>query len=202
MIDLELLNLVVSTFIPVLTLVFAVPASLKAWGESRYISRIQRRAESEFALRFSAALDDANIKRYGEELGYAALIDDRHLSHVQRKLLLSFPNAQQLIETYMRTRNFLDICEKQGFVWKKSRYERKGYRVYLRLGWYLAYLFTAVMAFSPLLMWATFYSDTPMTSSMIGAQVITIIYLPFAFRFLMVAARIGEAEKLMRERVS
>lgn len=199
-IDLELLKLIVPAFIALLTLVFALPKSLAAWEERRHFHRVHRRAESDFALQLSETLVDSNIKRYGEELGYAALVGDRHLGHAQRKLLLSFPDAQQLVETYMRTRDLLDVsCEKQGLVWKKPRFERKGYRLYLRLAWFFSYLLTVALAFSPWLTWGVSHPHTPMSSSIIWAQVVAILYfLPFAIYFLVVAVRISEAEKLMR----
>lgn len=201
-IDLELIKLFVPAVIALLTLLFALPKTLTAWEERRHFHRAHRRTESDFAFQLSETLGDSNIKRYGEELGYAALVGDRHLSHAQRKLLLTLPDAQQLVETYMRTRDLLDVsCEKQGLVWKKPRFQRKWYRLFLRLNWFLLYLLAVLLAFSPWLSWGIIYPHTPTSSATILAQVVTIIFfLPFAIHFLNVAVRINEAERLMAAR--
>ena len=204
LLDLDFLKLAVPSLIALVTLAFALPQSLKAWEERRHIQRVHRRAESEFALQLSVAYDDPNIKRYGEELGYAALIGDRRLSHTQRKLLLSFPDAQQLIETYMRTSGLVAIsCEKQGFIWKEHRYEYKIYRYYLKLSWFLAYLITVPLAFSPWLMWSLTHSSRPTLGLMLWYQFITIIFLlPLAFYSLRLASQITAAEQFMEEQGS
>ena len=201
-IDLGLIKLFVPAVIALLTLIFALPKTLTAWEERRHFHRAHRRTESDFAIQLSEILGDSNIKRYGEELGYAALVGDRHLSHAQRKLLLTLPDAQQLVETYMRTRDLLDVsCEKQGLVLRKPRFQRKGYRFSLRLFWFLAYLLAVLVAFSPWLSWGIIYPHTPMSSAAILVQVVTIIsFLPFAIHFLNVAVRISEAERLMAAR--
>lgn len=201
-IDLEFIKLLFPAVIALLTLLFALPKTLTAWEERRHFHRAHRRTESDFAFQLSETLGDSNIKRYGEELGYAALIGDRHLSHAQRKLLLTLPNAQQLVETYMRTRDLLDVsCEKQGLVWKTPRLERKGYRLYLKLAWFFSYLLTVGLAFSPWLVWGIFHPHAPMPNSTIFVQTAAIIFfLPFAFYFLKVAVRISEAEKLTARR--
>ena len=201
LLDLDILNLAVPSIIALLTLAFALPQSLKAWEERRHIQRVHRRAESEFALQLSVAYDDSNIKRFGEELGYAALIGDRRLSHAQRKFLLSFPDAQRLIDTYMHTSSLVAIsCEKQGFIWKEHRYEYKIFRFYLKLAWFLAYLITVPLAFSPWLMWSLTYPSTPMSGLMLWYQSIAILFfLPLAFYSLRLASQIKAAEKLMQE---
>ena len=200
--DLEILKTILVTLTAAISIGFALPASLKALKEFFHIKRAQRREESNFALALAEKLNDPNIKRYGEELGYAALIGDSHLNHDQRKFLLSFTDAAQIVETYMQTRHLLSVSSaKQSLVWKKPRWEIKSYRLFLRIGWFFIYVMTSISAFSPWLTWIVFQSNTPMSGPIIVALNGTlVICLSIAIYFLSIGVRIGVAEKLL-ERV-
>ena len=175
------------------------PASLKALKEFFHIKRAQHREESNFALALAEKFNDPNVKRYGEELGYAALIGDSHLNHDQRKFLLSFTDAAQIVETYMQTRHLLSVSSaKQSLVWKKPRWEMKNYRLFLRISWFFLYVMTSIFAFLPWLTWIVFQSNTPMSGPIIVALIgALVIFMPFAIYFLSIGVRIGAAEKLL-----
>lgn len=199
--DSEFLKYAVATVVAMLPLLVALPASLKAWKELGHLLHARRRDECEFALRMVSEIDDPNIKRYAEELAYAALTGDRHLSHGQRKVLLSLRNVEQRIATYLSTRQLLEVStELQGFTWKKPRYTRAGYRQFLRVSYFLAYLSLCILAFSPWLFWGFTKSGVPMSGGMIALQAIALVYfLPLAIYFLNGSVRIHDAQKLMLE---
>ncbi len=174
-------------------------ASLKAWREFSHLLRAQRRVEYEFARKLSDSSKDSNIERYASELGYAALVGDRHLQHKQRKFLLSLPDAEQKCAAYMRARDLLAIeQDPPGFKWKVARYARPAYRCFQKWIWSIAYVAAGVSAFLPLIFWAYSSPRLAMPAAMWAVQGMTAVYfLPVAAWCLVTAKRIGEAEKLM-----
>jgi hypothetical protein len=199
--NLEILKYVATAIIALLPLLFALPASLKTWKELGHLLRAHRRDECEFALRMVKEIADPNIKGYAEELAYAALTGDRHLNHGQRKVLLSMRNAEQRIAAYMSTRQLVAVStELQGFSWKKRRHARAGYRRFLRISYFGAYLLLCMLAFSPWLFWGFTKAEEPMPTGMVALQAMALVYfLSPAIYVLNAGVRLNDAQKLMLE---
>jgi len=186
----------------VLALFVGIPNSIKAWREMASILRAQRRIEHEFASRLGSK--DPVIERYANELGYAALIGDRHLRHEQRKYLLSLPEAEQKSAAYMRSKELLviegsPIC----FMWRKSRFKSKIYRRLLKAIWWIGYFFSGVLIFLPSFWWTLNYTNTPMPASIWKLQFLSALtFLPVAGGCLVMAKRIADAEILMNVKMA
>lgn len=176
------------------------PLARKTLAEVRHLERGRRRTESDFAFKLAEATGDAVIKRYAEELGYAALTGDRHLTHEQRKCLLSLPDAERDIETYMRTRKLVMVVDdERHFAWKRPRYEQARYRLLVRVGWLIPYLACCALAASPWLVWQ-FALHGPWSSTLGALQAyMFLLFAPPAVMCVRAGSLVNESEQFIKD---
>lgn len=133
--------------------IFQLPAMRKGWDEVRHLRHDRRKREADFAAKFFEQCGDPNVKRYAEDLGYAALIGDAHLNTEERRFLLSLKDPERVIDRYIRTFPWVRIYLNQRRLgWKKYRYTSKTYRHLARAGYMLAYVAWAFFAGLPFLL--------------------------------------------------
>jgi hypothetical protein len=202
----EIINYLVTAIFGALILVlphiFGFPNFLKTWKESSNMLRVHRRAEHDFALALNKdiTMPNPHIARYAEELGYAALVGDRHLLHAQRKVLLAMPNSQLRISQYLKVRTLLTVCTSaQGLVWTALSHRCSNYRKRVRIACGWSYLFSMLVALLPWVYWMIFNRDKAMPNELAAGLVLLTIYgIPTAIFCLVYGSRISQAERLMK----
>jgi hypothetical protein len=202
--DIEVWKVVGATVLGALSLAAAAPGARKAWGEVQRALWSRRQSESDFARKLAEAMKSPEIARHADELGVAALVGDRHLSHRQRMRLLSVPGSEQVIELYMQSRDSVEVVDGDEALstevlrWKSERLSKHRYRTAVRAAWVAAYLVSAVLAFSPSLVWNFIYPDLAMPGPVRGLQAVTaVLLLSFAIYCLNSGSKITVAERLM-----
>ncbi len=198
--DIETLRVGLTALGSLLAAVVGFPVLRKTLAEFRHLDRGRRRTESDFAFKLAEATGDPVIRRYAEELGYAALTGDRHLTHDQRKGLVSLPDSERDIETYMRTRKLVKVVvDERHFAWKQPRYEQQRYRSLVRSGWMVSYGTFCLLAVAPWLVWGIALRS-PWPTSLVGLQACTLlIFSPVAFMSLLAASLINESEQFLKD---
>lgn len=182
------------------TLIFQLPVMRKGWDEVKHLRRDRRKREAEFATQFFEQCRDPNVKRYAEQLSYAALIGDSHLNTDERRFLLSLKDPERAIDRYLRTFPWVRIYISQRRLgWKKKRYASTGYRNLARAGYMVAYLAWVYFAGLPVFL-REFYD--PQHKLDPGALALPLLYcmsfgVPFAFASLRRSFLLGTAEQLI-----
>jgi len=96
--ELDLLKTLVAPLIAAtLAAVLQLPAVRKTWDDIKHLHSDRRKRQSEFAASFAKQTDDPSVARYAEELGYAALVGDKHLGLDERRFLLSLRDSERVI---------------------------------------------------------------------------------------------------------
>jgi hypothetical protein len=157
-----------------------------------------RRGASAFALALARQLGDPQIVHYAEQLGYAALVGDAHLTHAQRKFLLSAPDAADLIARYLHVQTLLfPSCEERRFVWRRARHEHRGYRSMVKIARLVCYIGSCMLACLPALTWVQLHGAQPMPAPLAGVQAgFCLVFLGLAIRSLRLGQRLARAELL------
>lgn len=139
----------VALSITILPLLISLPAALKAWIEAKHHKSSLKRAESEFAFKISDRLQDSSLARYSEELAYAALVGQRHLTHAQRVVLLRQTDSEHMIARYSRLRQLVKVDITWPHLrWKGDRYNWPWYRnsiIYISFALYFVFSFAGVL---------------------------------------------------------
>ncbi|WP_143134758.1 hypothetical protein [Burkholderia ubonensis] len=179
---------------------FQLPTMRKTWDELKHLRRDRRKREAEFALKFFEQCGDPRVRLYAEDLGYAALIGDRHLNTEERRFLLSLKDPERMIDRYLRAFPLVSISINQRrLAWKAKRHTSKLYRSGARAGYLIAYIAGAIFASLPILLRDHIDPDHKLPAI---AIVIPLIYcmsmgVPFAFFCLRRSVLLGEAERLI-----
>jgi hypothetical protein len=141
-VDVDLLaKLVVPALAATIAAALQMPGIRKTWDDLKHLRRDRRKRESEFAASFAKHCEDSNVARYAEELGYGALVGDKHLGLEERRLLLSLRDSERIIERYLRTFHWVKVSlSEQRLGWKSRRHERAWYRRVARSGYLLGYV--------------------------------------------------------------
>ncbi|PWK32331.1 hypothetical protein [Cupriavidus plantarum] len=130
-----------------------LPALRKAWDEVRHLRQDRKKRDAEFATKLFEQSGDVHVKRYAEELAYAALVGDNHLSHQQRRFLLSCEDAQKTIGQYLLASVWVQIDVREGrFAWKTARHGSRAYRIAAQVSYLLGYLAWGCFASAPILL--------------------------------------------------
>ncbi len=185
--------------IGVLSLLLTLPGSQEAWGRVRHALKSRRQTECELALKLAESTGDPDIKRHAEELGVAALVGDRHLSHGQRKQLLSIPGSEKVIELYMQSRKLVKVVDsREVLAWKSDRFSKRWYRRTVRAGWAIAYFASALSVLAPSLVWKLFYAHQATSGLVLGLQAFTALTMvPLAMLCLYNGSLVSGAERLL-----
>lgn len=180
----------------VLLMLVGAPLLLQGWERLRRGQR--RRRASAFALALAQQLGDPHVGRYAEELAYAALIGDVHLSHAQRKFLLSVPDAEDLVARYLSVQALLvPCCDERRFIWRRARHEHHLYRSVVRIALLVCYLGSCVLAFLPVITWALVHGGMGMSTSLAALQAgFGLAFLWIALWSLRLGQRLSRAELL------
>lgn len=130
-----------------LAVLLSLPSVVKTWSEAKHIRRSSRRAESEFAFKLSEKGGSDSLSRYAQELGYAALVGDDHLSHKQRVVLLTMEDSERVIAKYSRLHNYVEVAtESPFFRWRAKRHESAKYRLVVACLTFATYVIFSVAA--------------------------------------------------------
>lgn len=195
-----ILKFVIPLFTGGIALLLQVPGVRKTWDEVKYLRRDRRKREAEFATKFFDQCGDPHVKRYAEQLGYAALVGDNHLSLEQRRFLLSLDDPERGIDLYLRTFRWVQIYVNHRRVgWKRKRHELRAYRNVARMGYLFAYAGWAYFAGAPIL-----FRDLYDPQQKIGLGVLSalVVYcmgvgIPLAFLCLRRFFILKDAERLI-----
>lgn len=164
------------------------------------VGRGQRRRRAwAFAQSLAQSLGDTHIAHYAEQLGYAALVGDAHLTHAQRALLLSAPDAADLIARYLRVRTLLvPSCKERRFLWRRARHAHRAYRFVATVAWLVCCLGSGMLAFLPVVTWTQVHGTGTMPGGVALAQTgFCLALLWTALWSLRLGQRLGRAETLV-----
>ena len=180
----------------VLLMLIGAPLAVQGWERAR--RRWRLRSASAFALALAKQLGDPYVGNYAEELGYAALIGDVHLSHAQRKFLLAGPDAEALVARYLSVQSLLiPCCDERRFIWRRARHEHGLYRSVVRIIQLVCYFGSCVLAFLPIITWGLVHGGADMGASMLALQAaFGLTFAVIALWSLRLGQKLGRAEQL------
>lgn len=128
-----------------------LPAVWKGLEEVRNLRKDRRKKEADFANKVFEQTGDVHVGAYARDLSYAALVGDDHLNQAERKLLLSMPDAERVIDAYLKSFFFIKVFAlEQQIGWRAERYSKKYYRVFLRVLYLARYFIFGMLAGLPL----------------------------------------------------
>ena len=179
-----------------LLMLIGVPLAVQGWETLR--RRRRRHSASAFALALARQLGDPHVGNYAEELGYAALIGDVHLSHAQRKFLLAGPDAEDLVARYLSVQALLiPCCDERRFIWRRARHEHGLYRSVVRIAQLVCYFGSCMLAFLPVITWGLVHGSADMGPGLLALQAaFALTFAGLALWSLRLGQRLGRAERL------
>lgn len=183
----------------VLLAIGSVPSVIKIMAEIKHLRRVRRRAESEFAFKLSDRSSDPTLNRYAMELACAALVGDNHLTHQQRKVLLSLVDSEAVISKYIKAQRLVKINSGAPYIeWKLNRHKKPGSRRMIKILYYVAYLGFSTIAFLPLILHSFFPKNTVLNTAFWSFQAFWGVYFVAVSAFcLKSAAYLSLAEQLI-----
>lgn len=198
-----LLDLLAKIALPLLAIILPLIAQLPGvratFKALKYFQRDRYKQDSEFAHQLFERDGDPSMKRYAEDLSYAALIGDDELSFEEKNFLISCKTPQHTISRYLAVKSFvnIDILQKS-FVWKNILHEKESNRKSLTKKYFALYAVFCLLAFSPYVLWLGYGAPSNQLSHMSTSLLLcSICFLLFSAIFLRQLRRLANAEKLI-----
>lgn len=183
----------------ILPLIAQFPSARAGFKTLKYFQRDRYKQDSEFAYQLFERYRNPSVKRYAEDLGYAALIGDDRPSFEEKCFLISLEYPRHIIDRYLQAQSLVEIdIHQQRFVWKHFHYASTYYRGWIKAVYLLMYFICCLFAFSPYILWSfKGTSINPSTQIFVILILSCIFFLFFAAFFLRQSYRLDEGEKLI-----